>query len=228
MLLTNQGNQFAMEGLRTLCIGQRIISPGEFSNWNTRLKEASLHFKNAEQMEVLYDEMEVNLTLLGVTAVEDKLQDGVGDSIDNLIAAGIKIWLLTGDKLETAMSIGFASNLLPYGSELIVIDKVSKAQVFDQLSAALSKVATLVETNSKRIFSLVIEASCLFHIIGSVDLERLFIGVSKECKTVLCCRMSAKQKAEVVRLVKTNLQACCLAIGDGSNDVRFIISITPV
>ena len=62
-------------------------------------------------MQILQDELESNLFLLGATALEDKLQDGVPEAIEDFRNAGIKVWMLTGDKLETAENIGFASKM---------------------------------------------------------------------------------------------------------------------
>ncbi len=91
--------KFAGEGLRTLCLAIRDVDESFYDDWKERQREASLALDNREErLDKLYEEMEQNLTLLGCTAIEDKLQDGVPQTIANLAIAGIKIWVLTGDK----------------------------------------------------------------------------------------------------------------------------------
>jgi len=92
-------NKFAGEGLRTLCLAYRDIEESFYDDWKTRHHEAALSLDNREEkLDKIYEEMEQNLSLLGATAIEDKLQDGVPQTIANLALAGIKIWVLTGDK----------------------------------------------------------------------------------------------------------------------------------
>lgn len=100
-------NKFASEGLRTLCLAKKEIDETFFESWKSRLHEASTSLENREdKVDACYEEIEQNLSLLGATAIEDKLQDGVPQTIANLANAGIKLWVLTGDKQETAINIG--------------------------------------------------------------------------------------------------------------------------
>ncbi|RUP45278.1 hypothetical protein BC936DRAFT_148374 [Jimgerdemannia flammicorona] len=104
---------FSNEGLRTLTLGYRVIPQQEYDQWTERFKAASTSLEDrAEKIDAVYEEVEKDLMLLGATAIEDKLQEGVPHAIELLRKAGIKVWVLTGDKLETAINIGFASNLL--------------------------------------------------------------------------------------------------------------------
>ena len=104
-------NKFASEGLRTLCLAKKDIDEAFFESWKERLHEASISLDNREEkVDACYEEIEQNLSLIGATAIEDKLQDGVPQTIANLASAGIKLWVLTGDKQETAINIG----KLPY------------------------------------------------------------------------------------------------------------------
>ncbi|KIM33227.1 hypothetical protein M408DRAFT_61361 [Serendipita vermifera MAFF 305830] len=113
---------FASSGLRTLCLAYKIIPEEEYEEWSHRYHEATIALDNREdEIEKVSDEMERGLKLLGATAIEDKLQDGVPETIADLKRAGIKIWVATGDKLETAISIGYSTNLIAADSNIIVV-----------------------------------------------------------------------------------------------------------
>jgi len=128
-------NKFAGEGLRTLCLAFRDIDESFYDDWKTRHHEASLSLDNREEkLDKIYEEMEQNLSLLGATAIEDKLQDGVPQTIANLALAGIKIWVLTGDKQETAINIGYSCQLLTDDMvDIFIIDGQSEEEVELQL-----------------------------------------------------------------------------------------------
>jgi len=91
-------------------------------------------------MEVLQEEIEQGLSLIGATAIEDKLQDEVGSTIDFLKKAGIKVWVLTGDKIETAINIGFSCNLLNKDLERLVVDGKTYEEVEKSLAEANNEV----------------------------------------------------------------------------------------
>ncbi|KAG9321717.1 hypothetical protein KVV02_006631 [Mortierella alpina] len=104
---------FSNMGLRTLTLAQRILDQQTYDTWAEKYAAAGKALDDrAKKMDQVAEEIEKDLTLLGATAIEDKLQEGVPDSIAALRQAGIKVWVLTGDKLETAINIGFASRLL--------------------------------------------------------------------------------------------------------------------
>lgn len=103
-------NKFAGEGLRTLCLAKKDLDSNYYEKWKERLHSATTSLENREEkVDAVYEEIEQNLRLIGATAIEDKLQDGVPQCIANLAAAGIKLWVLTGDKQETAINIGMSS-----------------------------------------------------------------------------------------------------------------------
>ncbi|CAG2170707.1 unnamed protein product, partial [Oppiella nova] len=106
-------NRFAGEGLRTLCLAKKELDSHYYDQWKERLHTASTSMVDREEkVDAVYEEIEQNLVLIGATAIEDKLQDGVPQCIANLAAAGIKLWVLTGDKQETAINIGYSCQLL--------------------------------------------------------------------------------------------------------------------
>ena len=245
--------QFATEGLRTLCIAQREISWLQYLEWNRRHQEAASSLEDREdKMEEVADSIERELVLLGGTAIEDRLQDGVPDSISLLGEAGIKLWVLTGDKVETAINIGFSCNLLGNEMELLIIKpdisiqekaelgltkKSTSGEIVDSIvtnylqkhfnmegSPEELEAATMDHSPPLDKYGVIIDGDALKLIFNNKDMKRRFLLLCKQCRAVLCCRVSPSQKAGVVRLVKDTLNVMTLAIGDGSNDVAMIQS----
>ncbi|KAG7092955.1 hypothetical protein E1B28_009257 [Marasmius oreades] len=115
-------SEFASNGLRTLTLAYKIIPDEEYELWTEKYHEASVSLDNREEkVEAVAEELERDVRLLGATAIEDSLQDGVPETIHDLKRAGIKIWVATGDKLETAIAIGHSTNLIGRESNIIVI-----------------------------------------------------------------------------------------------------------
>ncbi|NXD16949.1 AT8B3 ATPase, partial [Nothocercus nigrocapillus] len=120
-------DHFAAETLRTLCVASKVVSEADYSTWSRRYHEASVLLQDrAQELDKLYEEMEQNLQLLGATAIEDKLQDGVPETIQLLKLGNIKVWVLTGDKQETAMNIGYACKLLTDDMEILEEKEISE------------------------------------------------------------------------------------------------------
>ena len=226
---------FAREGLRTLCIAQKELSEEEYQTWNQEHDIAAAAIQERERkLERVSDAIERDLTLIGGTAIEDRLQDGVPDTIALLGDAGIKLWVLTGDKVETAINIGFSCNLLNNDMDLIVFkvasDDIEGAKVeLDKHLATLKITGSNEELIAARKnheppgphHAIVIDGDSLKLVLDD-ELRQKFLLLCKECKSVLCCRVSPSQKAAVVQLVKTSLDVMTLAIGDGANDVAMI------
>lgn len=104
---------FASEGLRTLVLGMRVLTEDECSKWMAEYEKASTSITNRKKL--LFEAanaIETKLHIVGATAIEDKLQDGVPETIYNIGRAGIKLWVLTGDKRETAIEIGYSTKVL--------------------------------------------------------------------------------------------------------------------
>lgn len=239
--------QYATEGLRTLCLAQREISWTEYQKWSAKYDVAAAALSDREEhLEEVSDIIERDLVLLGGTAIEDRLQDGVPESIAILADAGIKLWVLTGDKVETAINIGFSCNLLNNDMDLLVIKttgedvkeygddpfEVVNSLITKYLREAFNMSGSEMELeDAKKIhdlpncnFGVVIDGDALKLALSGEDIRRKFLLLCKNCKAVLCCRVSPSQKAAVVKLVKTTLDVMTLAIGDGSNDVAMIQS----
>uniref|UniRef100_A0A2K6H033 ATPase phospholipid transporting 8B1 n=1 Tax=Propithecus coquereli TaxID=379532 RepID=A0A2K6H033_PROCO len=256
---------FASETLRTLCLCYKEIEEKEFAEWNKKFMAASVASTNRDEaLDKVYEEIEKDLILLGATAIEDKLQDGVPETISKLAKADIKIWVLTGDKKETAENIGFACELLTedttvcYGEDInsllhtrmenqrnrggvyakfappvhepffpsggnraliitgswlneILLEKKTKKSKILNLKFPRTEEERRMRTQSKRR----LEAK-------KEQRQKNFVDLACECSAVICCRVTPKQKAMVVDLVKRYKKAITLAIGDGANDVNMI------
>lgn len=216
--------EYAADGLRTLCLAMREIPENEFQQWwkvfNTA--QTTVSGNRAEELDKAAELIEHDLTLLGATAIEDKLQDGVPDTISTLQSAGIKIWVLTGDRQETAINIGMSCKLISEDMSLLIINEENKEDTRDNIQKKINAIQSQSQGGAELdILALVIDGKSLTYALER-DLERLFLDLAVMCKAVICCRVSPLQKALVVKLVKRHLKAILLAIGDGANDVSMI------
>ncbi|XP_017261311.1 phospholipid-transporting ATPase ID isoform X2 [Kryptolebias marmoratus] len=236
-------SEFAGEGLRTLALACKDIDEEYYEAWAERLRCGSTAIEDREeQLAVLYEEIEQGMKLLGATAIEDKLQEGVPETIARLNLADIKIWVLTGDKLETAMNIGYSCNMLRDDmNEVFVVSGQTRLEVQQQLRSAkehivgLSRVSSPGDIEKSDAFAddsvfeeaiiaeyaLVINGHSLAHALEP-QLEHILLDLACLCKTVICCRVTPLQKAQVVELVRRHRGAVTLAVGDGANDVSMI------
>ncbi|PMD54710.1 P-type ATPase-like protein [Hyaloscypha bicolor E] len=226
---------FAREGLRTLCIAQKVLGEEEYQTWNREHEIAAAAIVDREdRLEAVSDLIERDLTLLGGTAIEDRLQEGVPDTIALLADAGIKLWVLTGDKVETAINIGFSCNLLNNDMELIVLkiedEQISSAEEeLDKHLASFNMTGSDEELVAAKktheppapTHAIVIDGDSLKLVLDE-QLRQKFLLLCKQCKSVLCCRVSPAQKAAVVSMVKSGLDVMTLSVGDGANDVAMI------
>jgi phospholipid-translocating ATPase len=235
---------FAREGLRTLCIAERELTEEQYKEWKKEHDQAATALEDREdKLEVVADSIEQDLSLLGGTAIEDRLQDGVPDTIELLGEAGIKLWVLTGDKVETAINIGFSCNLLNNDMELIMM----QTEEDDSGNTGSEDYIKLVEADLDKhlqefgmtgsdeelkkarkdheapapTHALVIDGFTLKWVLDD-ELKQKFLLLCKQCKSVLCCRVSPAQKAAVVAMVKHGLDVMTLSVGDGANDVAMI------
>ncbi|CAH8514402.1 unnamed protein product [Schistosoma mattheei] len=212
---------FAKTGLRTLCIAWTEVDPAFYNKWVGNFYKASTALNDREaKLESVANEIEQNLQLLGATAIEDRLQTGVPHTIANLMRAGISIWVLTGDKQETAINIGYSCQLLTQSISLLTMNTKSLDQTREQL-------VNLIEDFGDRIrmendFALIVDGETLeFALL--CECREQFLDVALSCKSVICCRVSPWQKAQLVKLVRQSIKdAVTLAIGDGANDVGMI------
>ncbi|KFP41603.1 putative phospholipid-transporting ATPase IK, partial [Chlamydotis macqueenii] len=220
-------DRFAEETLRTLCLASKEVSEVEYSEWSRRHGEASVLLQDrARELDKLYEEMEQNLQLLGATAIEDKLQDGVPETIQLLKLGNIKVWVLTGDKQETATNIGYACKLLTDDMEILEEKEIrlwvrSQPHVLSPKDKILHTGEVLKEKKGRLWQRLACCGAPGSQERGSL-VEKAFVDLATSCQAVICCRVTPKQKALIVQLVKKHKKAITLAIGDGANDVNMI------
>ncbi|KAI9100575.1 hypothetical protein DFS34DRAFT_578556, partial [Phlyctochytrium arcticum] len=237
--------EFAEEGLRTLCIAQRTISQELYDKFSMEFQNASTSMENREEkIDKAAELIECQLELLGATAIEDKLQEGVPECISVLLDAGMKLWVLTGinlltigDKMETAINIGFSSNLLVKDMELILIRGELETESASMSMKGLPRLPTKtpplpyppsLSPNEPApppleadMHALIIDGQALKKAFESPAHRATFLSLATQCTSVICCRVSPLQKAQIVSLVKAT-GAICLSIGDGANDVSMI------
>ncbi|XP_030251816.1 probable phospholipid-transporting ATPase VB [Sparus aurata] len=217
---------YAREGLRTLCFTKKVVSEKEYESWSVNRQRALAAMENREELTMdTAVQLETNLSLLGATGIEDRLQEGVPDTIVALREAGIQVWVLTGDKPETAVNIGYACRLLEEEDLVINMSCKNTLACTSILDCALEEVRRYsndprnVDTTPD--ISLVIDGRTLTMALSS-DLQERFVDLAKHCRTVLCCRVTPLQKSRVVKVVREKLKVMTLAIGDGANDVNMI------
>jgi phospholipid-transporting ATPase len=216
--------EYASEGLRTLCLAMREIPEQEFQEWWQVFDKAqtTISGSRAEELDKAAEILERNFTLLGATAIEDRLQDGVPETIHTLQEAGIKVWVLTGDRQETAINIGMSCKLISEDMTLLIVNEENAVMTRDNIQKKLDAIRTQGDgTIAMDTLALVIDGKSLTYALEK-ELEKNFLDLAVMCKAVICCRVSPLQKALVVKLVKRHLKAILLAIGDGANDVSMI------
>ena len=212
-------NDFATEGLRTLLYGYRYIEEDEYNAWKKIYLDASTSLVNRQEMvEKAGAMVERDLELAGATAIEDKLQRGVPEAIDKLRRAKIKLWMLTGDKRETAINIGHSCRLIKDYSSITILDH-ELGDVSQSIAAATLDINSGFVAHSV----VVIDGHTLSQITVSESLRKLFLDLAILVDTVICCRASPSQKASLVSSIRHKVNhAITLAIGDGANDIAMI------
>lgn len=211
--LDEECGNMAREGLRTLVIGRKKLSPARYAEFSAQHSSASqlLSGRDAAVEKVITDYLEQDLELLGVTGVEDKLQKDVKPSLELLRNAGIKIWMLTGDKVETARCVAVSAKLVARGQYIHTIAKLKRKDLaYDSLEFLRNKTdcCLLIDGESLALF--------LDHY------REDFISLAVKLPAVVACRCTPTQKADIARLIRehTKKRICC--IGDGGNDVSMI------
>lgn len=229
-------NYFAAAGLRTLVVGMRELSEEEVNSFRKEFNAAQTAIHDRQtKVEAVEDTIERKLTILGATAIEDKLQLGVPEAVASLASTGIGVWVLTGDKPDTAINIAYACNLIRQDMQqlLISIDKIidrmrtegdtrelfqeARASVQQQIDEFKEEVDAM--ENPQRA-ALVVDGRALGHAM-SEHLAPKLLDLMRKCGSVVCCRVSPLQKALVTNLAKKG-GLSTLAIGDGANDVGMI------
>ncbi|VBB25702.1 unnamed protein product, partial [Acanthocheilonema viteae] len=208
---------FANLGLRTLCMAMCILNVKEYEEWEPGYHRASIASEGREKLiEEEAEKIEKNLELLGASAIEDKLQKGVKATIEHLLEGGIIVWVLTGDKLETAQSIGYSCGLIDPLTPILVLGEKKPEETASKINLYLDHFA-----NKEIKISLIVSGESLSHALKK-QYKMQFLHLASLSSTLICCRCSPAQKAAVVKLLKNRSDGTVLAIGDGANDVAMI------
>ncbi|OIW30341.1 phospholipid-translocating P-type ATPase [Coniochaeta ligniaria NRRL 30616] len=212
-------DDFASEGLRTLLFAYRYLEDDEYKKWKTIYHDATTSLDNRqERVEAAAELIEQGFDLAGATAIEDKLQQGVPDTIDKLRRANIKVWMLTGDKRETAINIAQSARICKPFSEVYILD-ATRGKLQEKIASALIDVGRGMIPHSV----VVIDGHTLSVVEEDESIKILFFDLAARVDSVICCRASPSQKATLVKCIRDRVpSSMTLAIGDGANDIAMI------
>lgn len=211
--LEEESSNMAREGLRTLAVGRRRLSPEQYQAFDAAYAEARVTMANraAAMHRVVEAQLERDVELLALTGVEDKLQDNVKMTLELLRQAEIRIWMLTGDKIETATNIAVSTKLFARHQKIHVIQRLASAQ------AARDE---LEQLQGKPELGLVIDGPSLQLLMDHA--RPAFAALCTQLSAVVCCRCTPTQKADIAQLIRTCTAKRVACIGDGGNDVSMI------
>uniref|UniRef100_A0A4Y0BFS1 Phospholipid-transporting ATPase n=2 Tax=Anopheles funestus TaxID=62324 RepID=A0A4Y0BFS1_ANOFN len=231
----HQLNVYARQGLRVLVMAKRKLDPTDFSEWYSKQEECELSMENRERkIRDSFGLLERGLTLVGTTGIEDRLQEGVPETISSLLQAGIVIWVLTGDKAETAINIAYSAKLFNSQMDILKLTARSRDSAEASINFYLNEIEKQLNSNGApndedafdlldKPRALVVDGKTLTFILDlRSNLTKPFLRLTRYCSSVLCCRATPLQKAFLVKVVKEELRISTLAIGDGANDVSMI------
>ncbi|KAF7403429.1 hypothetical protein HZH68_006223 [Vespula germanica] len=185
---------FATDGLRTLCFASTEVPENLYQRWRDTYHNASISMTDREsKLDHAANLIENNLTLLGATAIEDQLQDEVPETLQALLRADINVWVLTGDKQETAINIGYSCRLITHGMPLYIINETSLDKTREIIVQRCQDFGDDLKHQNE--VALVIDGNTLDFAL-SCDIRMDFLDLCSACKVVICCRVSPMQKAE--------------------------------
>lgn len=211
--LNEESGNMAREGLRTLVVAKKTLTTDQYHDFETKYNAARLSISDRiQRVATVIESLEREMELLCLTGVEDRLQDQVRPTLEVIRNAGVRIWMLTGDKLETATCIAKSSHLVGRNQGLHVLKSVQT-----RTDAHLE----LNQFRRKQDCALVVSGESLEVCLQYYQYE--FMELATSCPAVVCCRCSPTQKAEVVRLIQKHTGKRTCAVGDGGNDVSFTL-----
>lgn len=214
--LMDEVDELARNGLRTLVFAKKEISETEFTTFLKSYKKAKSEiFNRDEKIKAVRQAFEKEMDLIGVSGVQDLLQENVQNCLYNIRGGGIKVWMLTGDKVETAICIARSTRL---------IDKHQEITLF--LGKTKEEMAKLFEENlqdDKSDLAVVFDGKSLQLALDYFPKEFSTL-TNEKCVGVVCARCAPTQKALVVELVKKKTKKVCMAVGDGGNDVSMLLA----
>jgi len=213
-------SKFSSIGYRTLVFARRELSDEDLSCLYSEYSDSISSGNKEDNLRRLANKWEANFKLLGATAVEDKLQDNVKETISKLIKAKIKVWMITGDKLETAENIAMIAGIIKQHMVTYTLTSITRSNALQKLDSVLSSIKS--SGHSSSIIFDMRELDFLFMGSRSYSQEtELLRHLLLRADSVICARATPKQKASIVRFVMA-AGKICLAVGDGANDVTMI------
>ena len=211
MYVEEEAEKLSKEGLRTLVFTAKKLSPEDYAAFKQRMAFAAQNLKTRDREEKkCVENIEGGMNLLAVTGVEDLLQEDIKSSILTLRNAGIKVWMLTGDKLETAKCIAISTGFKSNEQKFYELNSTRASEIAQQL------------TDFRSEDTLLVSGPVLEVIFSSSSLTEQFFFRARDCVSVVLCRCAPKQKAEVTMALKSQLGKVVCGIGDGGNDVGMI------
>ena len=180
--------EYAAQGLRTLCLAMREVPDSEFEEWKQVFDRAATTVggTRADELDKAAELIEHDFQLLGATAIEDKLQDGVPETIHTLQTAGIKVWVLTGDRQETAINIGMSCKLISEDMTLLIVNETNAESTRDNISKKLNAIKSQTDGGVElETLALVIDGKSLTFALEK-ELEKMFLDLAVMCKAVIC------------------------------------------
>uniref|UniRef100_A0A672N889 Phospholipid-transporting ATPase n=1 Tax=Sinocyclocheilus grahami TaxID=75366 RepID=A0A672N889_SINGR len=210
--LEEECGNMAREGLRVLVVAKKSLTEEQYQDFEARYVQAklSVHDRSLKVATVI-ESLEMEMELLCLTGVEDQLQADVRPTLEILRNAGIKVWMLTGDKLETATCTAKNAHLVTRNQDIHVFRPVTtRSEAHLELNAF----------RRKHDCALVISGDSLEVCLKYYEYE--FMELACQCPAVVCCRCAPTQKAQIVRLLQERTGKLTCAVGDGGNDVSMI------
>ncbi|KAL9642784.1 hypothetical protein ABK040_009859 [Willaertia magna] len=219
--IDKQLSLLSMDGLRTLVLAKRELTMDEFNDWYQRYKQAVVSFNEREKLiDELAEEIETNLEIIGCTGIKDELQENVKESIDFFLKANILVFVLTGDKTETAINVGLQAGILNKFStiQLRIKDCENQEDCLNKMKQIIVYLNGNIGKN--RDYSLIIDSKSFS--FAFTHYQEQLCTILRFCRSAIGCRLTPLQKAQIVKIVQEKLGKKGLAIGDGVNDVSMI------
>jgi phospholipid-transporting ATPase len=225
----------ACQGLRTLCVARQPLTKQRAESWLKSYRDASNSLQDrAGRLAAVAADIEQGMELLGITAIEDRLQDEVPEVIADLAKAGIVLWMLTGDKEETAINIGHSCNLLRHDTKTFFLTRIEAKedyntqiyQVADEIEQCRLENQLAIANGEEGVEIALVMDGPSFKFFDETNRQHRakLLQIGKACRSVIACRLTPVQKQQLVNLIKvdTKPKATTLSIGDGANDVSMI------
>jgi len=214
----NQVEQISSQGLRVMALSYKKVDLDEYNRFQTDFQQASQSMENRNEIiDDVFISFEEGQTLIGITAIEDKLQNEVPETIEMLREAGIKIWMVTGDLMNTAIKIAKTTKLVSNDGPLI---HLTSRTIDTDVPTVLKEVLEYVNSIDKP-FYLVIDGSSPLTSEYLNQYVNDFGVLASKAKCVICARTMPKQKALYVESIK-RMGFTTMSIGDGGNDVTML------